>query len=98
DNGDLLLVKLRSSRAYEYFELPSKSKKLIPILGQNEEERYEVSYSAHANEFIVLTTKFEDFSRLYKFKGGKFTPISKAENFEIDQFSMDPKKTKIVYH
>src|SRR5690606_5319174 len=38
------------------------------------------------------------FSRLYKFKNGKFTPISKAENFEISRFSMDPKKTKIIYH
>ncbi len=96
-NGNLLLVKQTGSRSSEYFEFTPSTKSLKPIVGQNEKEEYTVAYSKHEGEFIILTPKFEEFSRLYKFKDGKFDPISPLIKHEIESFNMDHDKTKIVY-
>ena len=96
-NGDLLLAKQTGSRSSEYFEFTPASKSLKPIVGQNEKEEYTVAYSKHPGEFIILTPKFEEFSRLYKFKNGKFDPITPTIKHEIESFNMDHDKTKIVY-
>ena len=96
-NGDLLLTKATGSRSSEYFEFTPTTKVLTPVIGQNEKEEYTVAYSHQLGEFIVLTPKFEEFSRLYKLKNGKFEAISPAIKHEVESFNMSHDKTKIIY-
>ena len=96
-NGDLLLAKTTGSRSSEYFEFSPTTKNLKPVVGQNEKEEYTVAYSHQPGEFIVLTPKFEEFSRLYKLKNGKFDPISPAMKNEVESFSINNDKTIISY-
>ncbi len=96
-NGHLLLVKATGSRSSEYFEFDPKTKSLIPVIGQNEKEEFNVAFSKNPGEFIVLTPKFDEFARLYKLKNGKFDPITPSIKSEVESFNMDQDKTKIIY-
>jgi protease II len=96
-SGELLLAKITGSRWSEYSEFDQKTKKLTPVLGQNEKEEYEVSFSRQPKEFIVRTPKFGNFARLYKLKDGKFSPLTPPFNHDVESFTMDDAKTKIVY-
>ncbi|MFN9065869.1 MAG: alpha/beta hydrolase family protein, partial [Bdellovibrionales bacterium] len=95
--GELLLVKLTGGKWREYYEWNENKKVLTPLFGQNEKEEYSANYSAHRDELIVLTPKFDEHARLYRYRNGKFTPLSPAVEFEISDFVMDRKKTKILY-
>ncbi len=96
-SGELLLVKVTGSRWREFSEWNPKTKVLTPIIGQDEKEEYDVAYSAHPGEYIVQTPKIGDFSRLYTLKKGKLTPISPPFNHDVESFTMDLQKTKILY-
>ncbi|MFZ3229479.1 MAG: prolyl oligopeptidase family serine peptidase [Pseudobdellovibrio sp.] len=103
NNGEsLILVKLNGARESEYFDFNSKTKELVPIIGQGEKEEYEVSYSAKPDEYLVLSNKIGDFKKLYKLnkKDGKdvLEPITKELNFDVSGFSIDQKRTRIVYN
>ena len=96
-DGNILLAKATGSRSSEYFDFNPANKSLTPIVGQNEKEEYTVGYSKHLGEFLVLTPKFGEFSRLYQLKNGKFDPISPEMKHEIESFFIDFRKNKIIY-
>lgn len=96
-DGRLLLSLMKGNRAVEFSELKPGSKTPTPLLGQNETVEYEAQYSAHAGELLVLTDKLGEFRRLYRWKPGKFTPITPDVPFNVNSFSMDETKTRILY-
>ena len=97
DGKKLLLVKYNGNKENEFWDYDPATKKLIPVIGQNEKEEYDVGYAANEGEYIVLSNKTTDFKKLYLLKGGKLSQISKEMNHEISGFSSDEKRTRIIY-
>ena len=98
NNGEsLLLVKYNGAKLNEYFDFNAKTKELKPVIGQNEKEEYDVSYAAKVGEYLVLSNKTTDFKKLYLLSGGKQKQISKEMNYEISGFTLDHKRTRIIY-
>jgi dipeptidyl aminopeptidase/acylaminoacyl peptidase len=93
----LLLVKEVGANMEEYFEYDVPSKKLTPLFGQGERENYQAAYGAKPGEILVLTPKLSEFKRLYVFKDGKFSPISPDIKHDVETFTIDQKKTRILY-
>jgi dipeptidyl aminopeptidase/acylaminoacyl peptidase len=93
--GALLLAKETGNTSREYYELDLATKALTPLLGQGEREDHDAEYSRQAGELIVLTPKFGDFKRLYRFRSGEFTPISPETPHDIADYSVDG--PRIVY-
>ena len=102
DAEKILLVKYLGAKQNEYYELDTKTKALTPIIGQNEKEEYDVAYGAKANEFIVLTNKLGDFKKLYKLvsksEKKELQPITADIKYDVSTFSIDDKRTRIVYN
>ncbi len=97
DGKTLLMVKYRGGRINEYYRYDVKLKKMDPILGQNEENYYDISFSAHEDEYIVLTAK-DDFKRIYSFKNNVFKILSDPHiSFEVSTMSMDIQRKRITY-
>lgn len=95
----ILLYKAKTNVASEYHELDLETKALKPILGTDEFTDYRVAYGNHEDEFFVLTNKFRDFASLYLYsaKVKSWKGIVENNNFEIDDFFLDQKKTRIHY-
>ncbi|MCM2323855.1 MAG: prolyl oligopeptidase family serine peptidase [Oligoflexia bacterium] len=93
----LLLGKATGSLTAEFSELDEKTGKVTPVLGQNEREEYEAQFSALPGEYLVLTPKFGDFKRLYRYKAGKFTPITPELRWDVAEFQIDPSRRRILY-
>lgn len=98
-NGRLLLQKVISNTASEFFLFDEKSKKLTPILGQGEQEEYSVSFSPTDGEYIVLTNKFSEYRRLYVWDGAKKWKAISDENlkFDVSSFEMDHPRKHLIY-
>ena len=98
NNGEsLLLVKYSGAKQNEYFDFDAKTKELKPVIGQGEKEEYDVSYASKTGEYLVLSNKTTDFKKLYLLSGGKQKQISKEMNYEISGFSLDHKRTRVIY-
>ncbi|MEK6627127.1 MAG: prolyl oligopeptidase family serine peptidase [Bdellovibrionota bacterium] len=97
DGEKLLLVKYNGAKINEYYDYDTKTKELKPVIGQNEKEEYDVAYGTRNDEFLVLSNKTSDFKRLYLFSKGTLKPVTPETNFEISDFSVDDKKTRVIY-
>jgi dipeptidyl aminopeptidase/acylaminoacyl peptidase len=98
DNGrKLLLVKYNGAKINEYWDYDTAEKKLNAVIGQDESEEYDVSYSHREGEYLVLSNKATDFKKLYHFVNGQMKQISEEINFEIAGFSVDHARTRIIY-
>ncbi|WP_137939642.1 prolyl oligopeptidase family serine peptidase [Chitinivorax sp. B] len=96
-DGRLLLEKNLSNVITEYYEFQPTTQQLTPLLGQDEKAEYNAAYSAHPGELIVQTSKLGDFRRLYRWQGGKFTPLSPEIKWDVSHFSIDPARRHIVF-
>lgn len=96
-NGTLLLYKAKGSVWSEFYEWNPQTKAMTPVIGQNENEDYQVRYGAKPGEFIVSTPKFGEFRRLYSFKNAKFTSLSPVMNFDVDDFAIDQSRQHLIY-
>jgi dipeptidyl aminopeptidase/acylaminoacyl peptidase len=98
NNGQTLLyMKARGARISEFYRYDVASKKMEPILGQGEENEYQVSFSAHKDEYIVLTAQ-DDFKRIYSYKNKKFKLLTDEKlPHDISGMDMDHKRTRITY-
>ena len=92
-----MLVKYNGAKQNEYFDYDTKTKELHPIIGQNEQEEYDVSYAPKDNQYLVLSNKTTDFKRLYLLADGKLKQLTEDLNYEIAGFSLDHEKTRIIY-
>lgn len=97
-DGRLLLAKHVGSNMSEYFEWSPATKTLTPLFGQGERETYVAAYGSDPAEILVITPKLGDFRRLYRFKAGKFTPVTPELKFDVSSFSIDAQKQRILYH
>jgi protease II len=96
EDGRILVGRNITNTAAEYFLLNEKTKELTPLLGQGENEEYEVSFGARRDEYIVQTNKFGEYRQLYLYRDGKFEQITNAK-FNVEYFSLDRAKTRIQY-
>ncbi len=96
-DGRILLQKYKGNLYSELFELDVKTKKLTPLLGQDEMEEYEVMYGALQGEILVLTNKFGEYRRLYSYKDAGFTPITDEIKYDVAWFDMDRAGKRILY-
>ncbi|NJM27289.1 MAG: S9 family peptidase [Pseudanabaena sp. RU_4_16] len=95
--GKLLLVKVTGSLSREYYAFDESSKQLTPLLGQGEREEYEVKFGATPDELIVLTPKFGEFRRLYRYMNGKFNAVTPEMPMDVSGFEIDYPRQRIVY-
>lgn len=97
-DGRLLLAKEVGSNMAEYFEYDPAKKALTPLFGQGERQDYNAEYGASEGEVIVQTPKLGEFRRLYSWKAGKLTPISPELKFDVESFSLDRQKQRLLYN
>ncbi|AFZ11049.1 hypothetical protein Cri9333_0047 [Crinalium epipsammum PCC 9333] len=97
DRQKFLFSKATGNIFSEYYEFDKKTQKLKPILGQNEQEEYTIQYSASPDEYLVLTPKFGEFRRLYRYKNSKFTPITPEIKADVSNFDIDYQRLRILY-
>lgn len=103
ENGkSLLLLKLNGAREGEYYDFTPATKALKPVIGQGEKEEYEVSYTNHNNEYIVLSNKTGDFKKLYRLNLNgdqpQMTSITGDLKYDVASFSMDQLRKRIIYN
>ena len=76
----LLLVKVKGSAAREFYDYVPATGALTPLLGIGESVEYTAAYAAQPGELLVVTNRFDDFRRLYRWKiGSDTTPASFRE-------------------
>ena len=88
NDNKFLLARSTGSLTSEYFVFSLEDRKLIPVLGQDEKQEYEVSFANSTSEFFVSTPKFGEFRRLYKYRGGKFTAVTPDVKKDVESFSI----------
>jgi dipeptidyl aminopeptidase/acylaminoacyl peptidase len=96
-DGRLLLSKEIGSNMAEYYEYTPTTKALTPLFGQREREDYDASYGAAEGEILVRTPKLGEFRRLYSWKAGKFTAISPDVKHDVEMFTIDRQKQRVLY-
>jgi dipeptidyl aminopeptidase/acylaminoacyl peptidase len=97
-DGRLLVRKETGSLWAEYFEWQPAAKKLVPLLGQNEHEDYVAKYGAKDDELIVLTNKLGEYRQLYRFAQSQLTPLTDALQHDVERFSIDRARKRVVYN
>jgi len=101
DGKELLFYKATGSKTSEYYTYDQTTKKLEPIIGVDEKGEFEVSFGAKKGEYLVQTPK-EEFKKLYLFVPGKSKDLKaltdKNLKFDVSGFSIDEKRTRIVYN
>jgi dipeptidyl aminopeptidase/acylaminoacyl peptidase len=96
-DGRLLVRKETGSLSAEVWQWDPAKKKLEPIIGQQEKEEYDAQYGAKDGEILLLTNKMGDFRRLYSRVDGKLTPITPTIAFDVSDYTIDDKRTRILY-
>ncbi|MDA9189614.1 prolyl oligopeptidase family serine peptidase [bacterium] len=94
---DILLSLWTGNTSSEYWKLNEKTKKLTPIIGQDESEEYHVQFGKNSKEFIVLTNKIGQYRRLYNLKNKKLRAIGKTLKYNISNFKILRENNKILY-
>ena len=89
NDGMFLLGRSTGARTREYFTWSVKNPTLVPIIGQDEKEEYDVAFGASPVEFLVATPKFGEFTRLYSMKFGKLKPITPDVKMDVESFLID---------
>ncbi len=97
-DGTLLLGKWTGNTSSEFYILKKGAKTPEPVLGQGDEDEYSASFSAHPGELVVLTNKFGEFRRLYRYKlsNKKFDAVTPEWKYDIAGIQMDDPKQKIL--
>ena len=97
NDGRLLLAKEVGSNMAELYEYNPATSALTPLFGQGEREDYDARYGAAEGEILVRTPKLGEFRRLYSWKAGKFTAISPDVKHDVEMFTVDRQKQRILY-
>jgi dipeptidyl aminopeptidase/acylaminoacyl peptidase len=97
DREKFLFAKATGSLSREYYEYDVKTRKTSPMLGQDEKEEYTVQYGTKSDQYLVLTPKFGEFRRLYRYQDQKFSPITEDLTSDIESFDIDEQRQRILY-
>ena len=92
-----LFGKATGSLAREYYEYDVSTRTTKPLIGQGEQQEYSIQYGKTADEYLVLTPKFGEFRRLYRYQNQKFTPITPEIAADVDSFDIDDQRQRILY-
>ncbi len=96
--GKFLIAKSTGFLWREYYEFDPSNETLIPLLGQGENEEYKMAYAAQPGKFIVLTNKFGNFKRLYRWsQSDGFWPLTSNSSFDVSDFTVDRELRRILY-
>ncbi|MFN0252571.1 MAG: prolyl oligopeptidase family serine peptidase [Kofleriaceae bacterium] len=96
-----LMVNQLGNAQNEVFTYDITTKKLAPVLGQNEVEEYQVRFGAKAGEILATSNKLGDFRRLYRVdlvSGAGLVPISPDVKHDVEGFLIDYARKRIYYH
>ncbi|MDX2092975.1 MAG: prolyl oligopeptidase family serine peptidase [Kofleriaceae bacterium] len=100
-NETWLLAKRLGNTQVEIYLFEVASRKLTPLLGQNENEDYAARFGAKPGQLLVLTNKLGEYHRLYSLdtatSGAKLVPITPELKHEVAQFSIDQPRARIYY-
>jgi len=92
-----LLVKHLGNTHDEIYEYDMRTKQLVPVLGQEEAEDYDVAFGARPGQLLVRTNKLGDFQRLYRLERGTLTPITPELPHDVSAFAIDDARARIYY-
>ena len=92
--GKLLMVKAKGNTSRAVYLYDSATRKLTALFGQDEEEQYSVAFN-HEGDVLTLTNTFDDFKRLYLYRGARFEPLTEAKPYDIAPFFTDRQKRRI---
>ncbi|MBI3542661.1 MAG: S9 family peptidase [Deltaproteobacteria bacterium] len=95
--SELLLEKATGNLAREYYLYDVRAKALTPLFGQGETQEYSAQFAAQPGGLLVLTNKFSDFRRLYRWKGGQFMGLSPEMPKDVAGFAIDRARSRIYY-
>ena len=76
DGLRLLLVKVTGAAAREFYDYVPATRALTPLLGIGESVEYSAAYAAQPGELLVVTNRFADFRRLYRWKIGSDVAVT----------------------
>lgn len=91
-----LLVNQLGNAQNEVFTYELATKKLVPVLGQNEVEEYSVRFGAKG-EILATTDKPGDFRRLFRVQAGTLVPITPEVKHDVQGVWIDRTRTRIYY-
>lgn len=97
DDGTLLLSKSLGSFHNEIHEWSPVTRKITPLLGLGEKTAFQAAYGAKPGELLVSTFKLGEFFVLYSWRQGKLTQISKKVSWDVDDFTIDHQRRRILY-
>lgn len=78
-----ILSKYNGSMSNEHYLLHLKTKEIIPLIGQNETEDFQVLLLKQKDEYLVVTNKVEDFRAIYLLKKGELKPFLSVKNADV---------------
>ncbi len=94
---DMILLGLaKGSRAREYFLFNPKIKKMTPVIGQGENQKYSISFGCKKDEYFISTDKFRNYMTPYILKHGKFKSFTKKRSMDLSSFEIDFAKNKLM--
>lgn len=96
-DGHLLLSNSLSNFANEVWEWDPATGKARLILGQGEKEEYRARYGAHPGELLIVSNKFGEFRRLYKYVGGAFSPVTPELKWDVSNAHIDHAHHALYY-
>jgi len=91
-----LLVKELGSDHVEVYSYDLDKKALVPLLGQNEKEEYDVDFGAN-DAVLVRTNKLGDFQRLYRLDAGALVAITPEMKHDVTSYAIDHARKHIYY-
>ena len=90
-----LLKRQKAGEANEYWTWTRGEKGFVPVIGQNEDEHYQVAFGNHPGEFFILVNRLGKFRTMYYGKDAKLVPMTIAEANEIELFGIDHMRFRI---
>ena len=94
--GKFLLRKSLGSMWSEFYEFNLATKRLKPVIGQDEHEDYSAAFGIGEDEYLVSSNKESDLKHIYLLKDGKMTVKISDPEKEISEFSVDYTRKYLV--
>jgi dipeptidyl aminopeptidase/acylaminoacyl peptidase len=96
ETGDMILSHSTGNVTNEHFLYNEKTKKISPLLGQDERESFSVRFAPGPGKFFVVTNKFSDFKRLYLYDKKDFKAITPEQPMDVVGLSISKNSKRIL--